>query len=332
MSMATSYRGPAFRLIEQVDWATFERSGARLARRTRPLLIKGAIRHWPATERWSFDRLAQLRRLDGSEVFAPFQIGIAEQGVSRADVVQPVAAYLRALGQAQRDAFAAGDDRRGLLTAEQHGRLTPDETFHLDWSYMKTLPRDQPYISLWHILEQCPQLKKDFRVSEPWPGLRWDWAYTFLGPGRTVTGFHYDYPNNLFCQVSGVKEFLVVPPEDSAHMRPSAKYDWGGKMSHIDITRFDDQPEQAASFAQAHGLYARVESGDALYVPRRTWHAVVSSVPSVSLAIFGLTPWELIVDGLPSVTRAALHAIGLYGRGNCTCHGVRRTEPEVRLT
>ena len=103
-------------------------------------------------------------------------------------------------------------------------------------------------------------------------------------------------------------------------------------MSHIDITRFDDQPEQAASFAQAHGLYARVESGDALYVPRRTWHAVVSSVPSVSLAIFGLTPWELIVDGLPSVTRAALHAIGLYGRGNCTCHGVRRTEPEVRLT
>lgn len=318
---ASAYPGPEFRRIEQVDWPAFVRSGARLAQRKRPLLIKGAIRHWPATQRWSFERLAQLRRPDGGEVVAPFQIGIAEQGESRADVVQPIAPYLRSLDRAQREAFAAGDDRRGLLPAERHARLSPDETFRLDWPYMRTLPRDQPYISLWHILDQCPDLRQDLRVAELWPGLRWDWAYTFLGPGRTVTGFHYDYPNNLFCQVSGVKEFLLVSPEESAHMAPSRKYDWGGRMSHVDITRLDEQPERAADFARVHGLYARMETGDALYVPRRTWHAVVSSVPSVSLAVFGLTPWELIVDGLPSVGRAALHAIGLYGRGNCTCHG-----------
>jgi hypothetical protein len=56
-------------------------------------------------------------------------------------------------------------------------------------------------------------------------------------------------------------------------------------------------------------------------VPHRVWHCVVSLLPSVSLAVFGLTPYELLVDGIPSVFLAGAHALGLYGRGNCTCHG-----------
>lgn len=321
------YAGPSFCRVEQMEWSEFVQRGVRLAKRSRPLLIKGALKHWPATQSWTFDKLAELRRSDGSEVLTNFQIGIAEQGQSRQDVIRPIAPYLRTLAQAQRDAFAAGDNQRGLLTAQQHAELSPTESFHLDWSYMQTLPRDQPYISLWDILKEFPELAKDFRVADIWPGLRWDWAYTFLGPGKSVTGFHFDYPNNLFCQFSGAKEFLLVPPEQSEHMAPSSKYDWGGKMSHIDITRLHEQPERAAQFARASGLYARVESGDALYVPRRTWHAVVSSVPSVSLAVFGVTPLELITDGLPSGVLAALHWMGLYGRGNCTCHGKAASAP-----
>lgn len=317
----TDYAGPSFRRIEQVEWEAFRRRRETRGQRLRPLLVKGGIKHWPATERWTFERLAELRRGDGSEVLTRFQIGIAEQGPTRRQVTRPIAPYLLSLARAAREALAAGDDQRGLLPAQRHAQLSPTEPFRLDWSYMKRLPRDQPYISLWHILHEFPELKKDFRVAELWPGLRWDWAYTFLGPGKTVTGFHYDYPNNLFCQVSGVKEFLLFPPDQDEHMAPSSKYDWGGKMSHIDITRLDEQPERAASFARASGLYARVEAGDALFVPRRTWHAVVSSLPSVSLAVFGLTPWEVLVDGVPSVVRAGLHAMRLYGRGNCTCHG-----------
>ncbi|NGY03801.1 hypothetical protein G7Y85_03420 [Solimonas terrae] len=319
--MPPPYAGPTFRKVEQIDWPDFTRSGALLGRRTRPLLIKGAIRHWPATERWTFERLAQLRRADGSEVTTRFQIGIAEQGESRQDLIQPIAPYLLALARKQREAFAAGDDQLGLLSAEQHAHLSPTERFRLDWSYMKMLPRDQPYISVWHILKEFPQLWVDFPVKSLWKGTRWDWGYTFLGPGKSVTGFHFDYPTNLFCQVSGAKEFLLFPPDQNAYMAPSSKYDWGGRMSHVDITRLDEQPQIAATFARACGLYARVESGDALFVPRRTWHAVVSSVPSVSLAVFGMTPWQLLVDGVPSVALAGLHAAGLYGRGNCTCHG-----------
>ncbi|MDB4987620.1 MAG: cupin-like protein [Myxococcaceae bacterium] len=315
-----TYQGPTFELVEQIEWDEFKRSGTHFSSRKRPLLVRGALKHWPASERWTFERIAELQRRDGAEVRTKFQIGV-EQGPT-ADGTAPVKPYLLELARTQHEARAAGHHLGGLLPAQRLAQLKPGEHFHIDWSYMKsTAEVTQPYLSLWDMLDEFPELKRDLRLGELWPGVRWDWSYSFLGPAHSVSGIHFDYPNNLFCQFSGVKEFMLFESDQDPHMCASSKYDWGSKLSHIDITRLDEQPEQAAHFARAHGVYARLEAGDALYVPHRVWHCVVSLLPSVSLAVFGLTPYELLVDGAPSVFRAAAHALGLYGRGNCTCHG-----------
>ena len=67
-------------------------------------------------------------------------------------------------------------------------------------------------------------------------------------------------------------------------------------------------------------MYARVEAGDALFIPKRTWHAVVALEPSVSLAVFGLTPSEIVIGGGRAELRGLLHRLGLYRWGNCACH------------
>jgi lysine-specific demethylase 8 len=180
------------------------------------------------------------------------------------------------------------------------------------------------YLAQWHILDEFPELRKDFDIQRIWPGWRWTWEFVFIGPADTVTGVHYDFPNNWFCQVRGTKEVIVFPPDQSRHMCKSRKYDWGATLSDIDITRLDEQPVERASLAQAQGLYARVEAGDALFIPRRNWHAVVSLEPSISLAVFGLTPWEIISGGGPSEARNLLHKLHLYRWGNCTCHKMAR--------
>jgi len=69
----------------------------------------------------------------------------------------------------------------------------------------------------------------------------------------------------------------------------SEKYDWGATLSDINISRLPEQPQQLAAFEKTRGLYARVETGDALFIPKRTWHAVVALEPSISLGVFGLT-------------------------------------------
>ena len=113
---------------------------------------------------------------------------------------------------------------------------------------------------------------------------------------------------------------ILFDPDQSPNMCKSRKYDWGATLSDIDITRLDAQPRERDAFAKARGRYVRVESGDALFVPRKTWHAVISLTPSISLAVFGLTAGEIIAGGVPSETRSLLHKLHLYRWGNCTCH------------
>jgi lysine-specific demethylase 8 len=315
----SSTLGPTFQLIDEVAWEDLARDRRRFGPRSTPLLVKGAVRAWPAWERWSFERLGHLRRPDGSEVIFRFQNGLVEQGVTRQPLDLPIGPYIRDLAQ------SAGQRREdGLLPYRRWRQIARGEKFHLDWSYMKTFEATRVYLAQWNILDEFPEMRRDFAIRTLWPGWRWTWEFVFIGPAHTVTGVHYDFPNNWFCQVRGTKEVIVFRPDQSAYMCKSRKYDWGATLSDINISRLDEQPREWATFSQAHGLYARVEAGDALFIPRRNWHSVVAMEPSISLAVFGLTPWEIISGGGPSELRHLLHKLRLYRWNNCTCHKMTR--------
>jgi hypothetical protein len=316
----TNYRGPSFEFVEQVGWDELDRAGG-FGARTTPLLVKGAVKAWPAWERWSFDKLADLRKPDGSEVVFRFQNGLVEQGVTRPPLDLKINPYIRELAAA---ALVSRNVNTGLLSDQQRLNLGPGERFYLNWAHMDSFQPTKVYLAQWHILDEFPELRKDFEIQRIWPGWRWTWEFVFIGPADTVTGLHYDFPNNWFCQVRGTKEVIVFPPDQSRHLCKSRKYDWGATLSDIDITRLGEQPRERAALARAHGLYARVEAGDALFIPRRNWHAVVSQEPSISLAVFGLTPWEIVAGGGPSEVRNLLHKMRLYRWGNCTCHKMAR--------
>jgi len=312
----SEYLGPSFQLIEQVNAEDLDKIGGFGARNT-PILIKGAVKAWPAWERWSFDYLASLRCPDDKEVVFQFQDGLCEQGNTNPEPVLPVMPYIAKLADTARQPVPAD---RGLLTAERYGKLQPGETFHLDWSYMQSFKADKLYLGQWHILDVFPHLRKDFAIKDLWPGLRLTWEYVFIGPAQTVTGVHHDFPHNWFCQVRGTKEVMLFAPNQRKHMCKSTRFDWGATLSKIDISNLPAQPVESAEFAKATGVYARVEAGDALFIPKGYWHSVVALEPCISLAVFGLTPWEVAVEGSQSEVWRLLHMMGLYARGNCTCH------------
>jgi hypothetical protein len=310
------YTGPSFELVDEIAWEDLERD-SRFGPRKRPLLVKGAVRAWPAWERWSFERLAALRRPDGSEVVFRFQNGLVEQGVTRPPLDLPISPYIQDLAQT---ASQPRSPDLGLLPDGRFRALTRGERFHLEWSHMESFEADRVYLAQWDILDEFPELRRDFAIRQLWPGWRYTWEFVFIGPANTVTGVHYDFPNNWFCQVRGTKEVIVFPPDQTPHMCKSRKYDWGATLSDIDISRLDELPRERSEFEKAHGFYARVEAGDALFIPKRNWHAVVSLAPSISLGVFGLTPWEIVSGGGPSEFRSLLHKLHLYRWGNCTCH------------
>ena len=158
-------------------------------------------------------------------------------------------------------------------------------------------------------------------------GLRKTWEYAFIGPADTLSGLHCDFPNNWFCQVRGTKEFVMFTRDQTPHLSVARKYDWGATLSEVDISRLDETPEVRDRFERARGQYARVEAGDALYIPSRTWHAVLALEPSISIGTFGLTPAEVVIGGGIATLRDLLHRARLYRWGNCTCH--KMAEPPV---
>jgi Cupin-like domain len=319
--------GPEFTLIEETTWDALRARGFdRNALFNRPVLVKGGLAGWQAYQRWSFEHLAHYVQAGGSggqtlsnTLTTKFTDGLVEQGITQGRPYLPVAPYLQTLAE---DELVLANPEAALLPLSQRQSLSPGERFHLNWAYMQTFEANRMYLAQWDILSEFPALRNDFNLKDLWPGRRLTWEFIFLGPAHTVTGLHNDFPHNWFCQLRGVKEFILFPPDQSEHLCPSQKYDWGATLSDINIAQLHT-PEQAterAKFAKAKGIYARVEAGDALFIPKRTWHAVVSHQPSISLGVFGLTAGEVVTGGALATVQDALHRMHLYRWGRCTCH------------
>jgi lysine-specific demethylase 8 len=317
-AVPTVFSGPEFSFAEECAAEEFRFDATVAARRT-PLLVKGAVCDWPAWERWDFDRLAALCEAQGDGVSASFQTALTEQGRTRPRQEQDVAPYLRELGRLARIPPPAD---KGLLPESRRAMLAPGETFRLDWSRMDYEPV-RTYLQQWDLLQNLPALRADIPFHTLWPGLRKTWEYAFIGPADTLSGLHCDFPNNWFCQVRGVKEFVLFGQDQRAHLSVARKYDWGATLSEVDISRLRAPSPVRERFAQARGLYARVEAGDALYIPKGTWHAVVALAPSISIGVFGLTPLEIATGGLASEVRNLMHRARLYRWRDCTCHPAR---------
>src|SRR5882672_829401 len=104
--------GPTFELVETTKWTDLVQSGGFGVRKT-PLLVKGVVRAWPAFDRWTFERLAALRRPDGSDVVFRFQNGLVEQGVTREPLDLPIGPYIEGLARAS---LNATDNDAGLVS------------------------------------------------------------------------------------------------------------------------------------------------------------------------------------------------------------------------
>jgi Cupin-like domain len=136
-----------------------------------------------------------------------------------------------------------------------------------------------------------------------------------------VTGLHWDWPDNWLVQLQGEKELILFDRSQAEYLPLNQTYDYGAELCVVDITSLTG--EAAARFRQARGQYVRLQPGDALFIPQRTFHAVISLTPSVSVSAFGHSLSQLLTTGLFMIVRDLLHQLGLWnGRrwGACTCH------------
>ena len=101
----------------------------------------------------------------------------------------------------------------------------------------------------------------------------WTVSNLYCGPAGTLAPCHWDALDNTFLQLKGRKDVVMFAPETGG-LRPFPHDHPYGSRSQIDLERLD---ESARTELAGQGALARLDEGDALFIPAQWWHHIQSS-------------------------------------------------------
>ncbi|XP_051253977.1 bifunctional peptidase and (3S)-lysyl hydroxylase JMJD7 isoform X5 [Dicentrarchus labrax] len=248
----------------------------------KPCIIRNACSHWPALSRWTLD---YLREKVGSKV-----ISVAVTPNGYADAVSG-------------DRFVMPEERRMSLSAV------------LDIIQGKEEARGVFYVQKQcsNLLDELPELTDDVESHVSWMsaalGKLPDAVNFWLGESRAVTSMHKDHYENLFCVISGEKNFILLPPTDRPFI-PYGEYQPAVYRQQEDALQFTPTPHNAPPGPMDPSGPSGPRPGPVPAVPES------SAAPLQPEGRRDAVPAVAVVPPRPAVTR--LHRSELLVR-----HGVR---------
>lgn len=230
----------------------------------RPVVLLGAVDHWPARRRWG--DLEYLRRVAGART-VPIELGAHYVDPDWAQRLMTLDAFVTS--HVQQPKSGASLRRPGQ---KQHRRLLG-------------------YLAQHPLFEQVPELRADICVpeycclSDNPEGAGDPDINAWFGPEGTVSPLHFDPKHNLLSQVIGSKQIFLYPPEASSCLYPHE----GTLLSNT--AQIDPEAPDYKKFPaleEVRALKCILRPGDALYIPPRWWHHVRSLSTSFSVSFW----WE----------------------------------------
>ncbi|CAH1786743.1 unnamed protein product [Owenia fusiformis] len=154
----------------------------------KPVIIKNAIDHWPALQRW--EQHSYLRDKIGNK-----EVTVTATPNGYADAVH------------------------------QNKFIMPEEKTMTMNSFLDIMETPENYNGVYYVQKQNSNFTAEFseiiddaEKEIPWAsealGKCPDAVNFWMGDGRAVTSMHKDHYENLYCVVSGQKHFILHPPTD----------------------------------------------------------------------------------------------------------------------
>ena len=209
----------------------------------KPLIIRGGAHEWAARERWLDD--SKMKERFGH---CPLRVELNRKEPSRRD--------------------------------ETHTATDPSQSDH---QYLRVSQFVDGYKSkTWYAFDSMPlEMLSDVplppEVREPGVLSAMEQIAVWWSAGGTLGSLHYDVIDNLHCQVVGVKEFVLFPPEHTHHLHyahPSRPIEI--PTSPVDVEAVD--LEAFPGFHDAAYTSLALAPGDCLVSPF-LWHHHVRTPP-----------------------------------------------------
>lgn len=201
----------------------------------RPVVITGAMEHWPALTQWTPEYLKQK--------FGHIQVEIQAERSKNPDYEVDKDRHKRLMlfGDYVDWVSSGVESNDNYLTASNSGHNA------------------QVLRKLW---VDTPLLSEYLKPDEQNPGFLW------YGPKGIVTPLHHDLTNNFMAQVVGKKLIRMIPPSQLPRM-----YNNRHCFSAVDLTNVDY--ERFPEFRNVHPMEVILEPGELLFLPVGYWHHVI---------------------------------------------------------
>lgn len=231
----------------------------------RPVIIRGGISQWPSVTKWTPSYLRQK------------------------------AGHLQVTVAVTPDGYA--DDVKGHLF------LLPEERLMLFGEFLDIMEAKIHRNGIFYVQKQNSNFVEEFSVLKDdvddvtWAteafGRNPDAVNFWMGDGRAVTSMHRDHYENIYCVVSGKKEFTLLPPTDLPWVpyeefrtatyrenRETGAFNVeleDGKVPWIPLNADKPDYDKYPAYRNATVMKCAVGAGDVLYLPSLWFHHVKQS-------------------------------------------------------
>jgi lysine-specific demethylase 8 len=147
--------------------------------------------------------------------------------------------------------------------------------------------RPKGYLAQTKLIQQVPQLLNDIEIPiycQTSAGNNTLDIFAWFGPEGTESPLHTDRKDNIYVQLIGEKLVLIFDATDSHFLYPHQN-DEISNSSRVNILNPDLIAYPKFSLATT-GSLTILRPGDALFLPKGTWHYVKSLQPSWSLSFW----------------------------------------------
>nr|XP_045581536.1 bifunctional peptidase and (3S)-lysyl hydroxylase Jmjd7-like [Procambarus clarkii]XP_045581538.1 bifunctional peptidase and (3S)-lysyl hydroxylase Jmjd7-like [Procambarus clarkii]XP_045581539.1 bifunctional peptidase and (3S)-lysyl hydroxylase Jmjd7-like [Procambarus clarkii]XP_045581540.1 bifunctional peptidase and (3S)-lysyl hydroxylase Jmjd7-like [Procambarus clarkii]XP_045581541.1 bifunctional peptidase and (3S)-lysyl hydroxylase Jmjd7-like [Procambarus clarkii] len=233
----------------------------------RPVIFRGAVREWPAIKKWSFKYLRE--KVGNKEV----SVAVTPNGYADA----PCSGYF----------------------------VMPEERSMKFGNFLNIMENPSIQPGVFYVQKQNSNFTMEFPeiICDAAPDIPWftealgrnpDAVNFWMGDQRAVSSMHKDHYENIYCVISGYKDFILLPPTDLPWIPyksyPAASYKEvtagnfdiqentnTGSVPWICIDPLKPDLKKYPQYRLASPVHCRVQAGDALYLPSLWYHHVRQS-------------------------------------------------------
>ena len=282
-----------------------------------PVIIEGAIQHWPALDERPWNNPAYLlEQTLGGRRLIPVEVGKSYTDEGWGQRITTFRDFMEIyMLEGAKDAVSA--------TSHIDNAGSPDRD-GADGSQTPT-PPPTGYLAQHDLFAQIPSLRADISIPDycysspapsphlthikPVPKLEEPLLNAWFGPKGTVSPLHTDPYHNILAQVVGYKYVRLYAPEETERLYPRGMEGGGVDMSNTSRVDLDEGmevlgevscweveglsserrrefEEEFPGFKDARYIEGILAPGECLYLPVGWWHYIRSLTPSFSVSFW----------------------------------------------